>query len=208
MSVLSRHGRFLAALALGAAVGAVSLPLGHPEAALLAVNGFFLCYLALMLRMTLQSSPATLKRRAEEDDEGIVLILALALGAVAVSLAAILQVLSTPGQGALTSLLSLTAVPFGWAMVQTLAGYRYAHLYYAGGATPGLTFPGTPEPGPWDFLYLAFGVGMTAQVSDVVVTGTPLRRLVLLHAVGAFFYNTVILALAVNAGLVLGGAGS
>jgi uncharacterized membrane protein len=208
MSVLSRHARFLAALTIGGALGLACVPLGHPRASLVAVNGFFLCYLALMLRMTLTSTPATLKRRAEDDDEGIVLILVLALAAVAVSLAAILQVLSTPGQGALTSLLSLTAVPLGWAVVQTLAGYRYAHLFYAGGATPGLSFPGTPDPGPWDFLYLAFGVGMTAQVSDVVVTSPSLRRLVMLHSVGAFFYNTVILALAVNAGLVLGGAES
>jgi len=206
MSMLSRHGRFLAALGVGAAIAAVSLPLGHPKASLLAVNGFFLCYLALMLRMTVQATPATLKRRAEEDDEGIVLILILAIAAVGISLSAILQVLATPGQGALTTVLSLAAVPLGWAMVHTLVAYRYAHLFYAAGSTPGLTFPATPKPGPWDFLYLAFGIGMTAQVPDVAVTVAPMRRVVMLHSVGAFFYNTVILALAVNAGLSLGAA--
>ena len=40
---------------------------------------------------------------------------------------------------------------------------------------------------------------MTAQVSDVVVERPGLRRLVLAHGVVSFFYNTVILALAVNA---------
>jgi uncharacterized membrane protein len=40
---------------------------------------------------------------------------------------------------------------------------------------------------------------MTAQVSDVVTTATPMRRMVLAHSVASFFYNTVILALAVNA---------
>ena len=30
-----------------------------------------------------------------------------------------------------------------------------------------------------------------------------MRKVVLVHAVGSFFYNTVILALAVNAGLAL-----
>ena len=44
---------------------------------------------------------------------------------------------------------------------------------------------------------------MTAQVSDVVVTTAAMRRAVLLHSLGSFFYNTVILALAVNAGLAL-----
>ena len=39
---------------------------------------------------------------------------------------------------------------------------------------------------------------MTAQVSDVEVRTTPLRRLTLMHGVVSFFYNTVLLALAVN----------
>lgn len=46
---------------------------------------------------------------------------------------------------------------------------------------------------------------MTAQVSDVQVTTMALRRLVTLHAVGSYFYNAVILALAVNAALSLAG---
>jgi uncharacterized membrane protein len=56
-----------------------------------------------------------------------------------------------------------------------------------------------------DFLYLSFGIGMTALASDVVVQGTSTRRRVILHSVGSFFYNTVILALAVNAAVTLGG---
>ena len=39
---------------------------------------------------------------------------------------------------------------------------------------------------------------MTAQTSDVDVTSTALRRTTLVHGVVSFFYNTVILALAVN----------
>jgi uncharacterized membrane protein len=53
----------------------------------------------------------------------------------------------------------------------------------------GLEFPDTNEPTGWDFLYYSFVVGMTAQVSDVQVLTTPIV---------SFFYNTVILALAVN----------
>jgi uncharacterized membrane protein len=41
-------------------------------------------------------------------------------------------------------------------------------------------------------------VGMTAQVSDVQVLTTPMRRVTLAHGVVSFFYNTVLLALAVN----------
>ena len=39
---------------------------------------------------------------------------------------------------------------------------------------------------------------MTAQVSDVQVLSTAMRRVTLLHGVVSFFNNTVLLALAVN----------
>jgi len=39
---------------------------------------------------------------------------------------------------------------------------------------------------------------MTAQVSDVQVLTTPMRRLTLAHGIASFFFNTVLLALAVN----------
>ncbi len=45
---------------------------------------------------------------------------------------------------------------------------------------------------------------MTAQVSDVQVVSTRIRTVTLLHGVVSFFFNTVILALAVN--VVLGSA--
>lgn len=39
---------------------------------------------------------------------------------------------------------------------------------------------------------------MTAQVADTDITSADLRRVVLAHAVAAFFYNAVLIALAVN----------
>ncbi|MBL9056605.1 MAG: DUF1345 domain-containing protein, partial [Rhodobacteraceae bacterium] len=89
------------------------------------------------------------------------------------------------------------------AMVHTLASFRYAHLHYAPDESCQLDFPGQEPPNLWDFLYFGFTIGMTAQTSDVVVATARMRRVVLLHAVAAFFYNTVILALAVNAALAL-----
>ena len=66
-----------------------------------------------------------------------------------------------------------------------------------------LDFPGQGDPGAWDFLYYSFVVGMTAQVSDVQVTTTVMRRATLLHGVVSFFFNTVFIAMAVNAGVAL-----
>lgn len=46
---------------------------------------------------------------------------------------------------------------------------------------------------------------MAAQVSDVIVCSTRMRRAVLIHSTASFFYNTVLLALAVNAALSFAG---
>ncbi len=62
-----------------------------------------------------------------------------------------------------------------------------------------LSFPGAQEPGVWEFLYYSFVVGMTAQVSDVQVLSTPMRRLTLLHGLISFVFNTALIAFAVNA---------
>ena len=45
---------------------------------------------------------------------------------------------------------------------------------------------------------------MAAQVSDVAVTTRPMRLAVLVHGVASFFYNTCILALAINAAVTVG----
>jgi len=82
---------------------------------------------------------------------------------------------------------------------------HYAHIYYdsAGhdsgdGVLGGLDFPGEREPDYWDFVYFAFVIGMTCQVSDVQVTARKLRHLVTAQGIIAFFYNTTVVALAVS----------
>lgn len=202
---MRRHVRFLVAFGFGTALwfAAQASPLDGAMQAVLAVNGFFVAYLAMMLQLTLISSADTLLRYAEVDDEGSVLILVLAVGALAVSLASIFSVLNRTSGTLLDSAFALAAAPLGWATLHVMASYRYAHLFYAS-KSEGLDFPGTAKPGAWDFLYFAFTIGMTAQVSDIVVTTAEMRKVVLLHSVGSFFYNTVILALAVNAALTVG----
>lgn len=207
-SVLWRHSRFFIALGFGAAIAlgalAIETSIAWQMQALLGVNGFFLTYLGLSARLARSTTPQDLKRQAKDDDEGIILIVMLAIGAVFVSLSSIVWVLRGHEASLWQSLSAFSAVPLGWGTIHTLAAFRYAHLYYSAGSGGGLAFPGTKEPGIWDFLYLSFGIGMTAQVSDVVVTGPGIRKMVLVHSIGAFFYNTVILAFAVNAAFSLG----
>jgi uncharacterized membrane protein len=68
----------------------------------------------------------------------------------------------------------------------------------------GFEFPGTGRPQGWDFLYFSTVIGMTAQTSDTSVTTAHMRRIVLAHSIVSFFFNTVIVAAAVNLAVSFG----
>jgi len=90
-----------------------------------------------------------------------------------------------------------------WLVTHVVFALRYAHEYYgrtlgAMKIDAGLEFPGDDAPDYWDFLYFAIVVGMTFQVSDVQITSRKLRRLVIVHGLLSFLFNTVIVALTVN----------
>ena len=200
-----RHTRFLAALLFGGLMwtGSHVLAVDQVMRALIGVNAFFLCYLCLIMAMVRRSTPTQMRRHSEQDDEGAALILLLALVAVVISLSSIFLVLNRSAIGLIEAVFALSAAPLGWATLHVLAAFRYAHLYFAPDPDGGLAFPGTPKPEIWDFLYFSFVVGMTAQTADVSITTTSMRRVVLLHSIGSFFFNTVILAMAVNAAIAL-----
>lgn len=204
------HGRFYAAALAGLATWLAAWALRWPSPELAGGDVFFLAYLALMTRLALRITPDGLRRRAAVEDEGTPLIIVLASAAIILSLIAIFSLLRRAGQPDAAELsVAIASVPLGWLMLHTILAFHYAHLFYGasevdgGGATGGLGFPGLGEPGAWDFLYFSFVVGMTAQVSDVSVTTAGMRRLVLFHGVLSFFYNTVLLALAVNVAVTL-----
>jgi uncharacterized membrane protein len=209
MRTLRRHMRLIVALVLGGVIWSLSSlsPFDPVMRALIAVNGFFVAYLGLMLRLTVQSDASDLRRHAEANDEGSALILILAIAAVVISMSAIFLVLNRTTDALGEAVFALASAPLGWTLMQVLLAYRYAHMFYSPDPDAGLTFPDPKSsPGPVDFLYFSFTIGMTAQVSDVEVTTTAMRKVVLWHSVGSYFFNTVILALAVNAGLALTGS--
>jgi uncharacterized membrane protein len=157
------------------------------------------------LGMARRATPSEMRARAAVRDEGIILIVLMTLAAIGLSTFSIFALLNEPGRPDARFLaLAVFSVPLGWTTLHTVMAFHYAHLFY--GEHPsdrstdagGLAFPSTEEPGAWDFLYYAFVVGMTAQVSDVQVLSTAMRRATLAHGVVSFFYKTVILALAVN----------
>lgn len=200
------HGRFYIAAFGGLALWLVAWMLHWPMPPLIGGDAFFVIYLALMLRFAAQITPDGLRRRAGVEDEGMPLIALLAVGAVVLSVVSIFALLAgDPDPWELS--LAVASVPLGWLTLHTIAAFHYSHLFYAPddtemhGQDAGaacLDFPGTEEPGAWDFLYFSFVIGMTAQVSDVTTQAGGIRRLVLAHSIVSFFYNTVLLALAVN----------
>ncbi len=96
----------------------------------------------------------------------------------------------------LTSVAALTVV-LSWAVVHSVFALRYAHEYYTE-PVGGIDFKNPAPPDYQDFIYVAFTVGMTFQVSDTDVQARTIRRSVIRHALLAYLFGAVILALTVN----------
>jgi uncharacterized membrane protein len=165
-----------------------------------------LTLLALVWNVILRAGPAETRHRASSDDPGRTAVFVLAVVASLVSLFASVFVLRRARDLPLSpmwTVLGLLAVVLSWGLTHSLYALRYAHLFYRRGNPGGLQFPGTPEPRDVDFAYFAFTLGMCFQTSDVVVDCTRVRRVVLVHTLLAFLYNTMILALALNLAFAL-----
>jgi uncharacterized membrane protein len=212
---IQRYRRILSArprLWLSAAVGLLLyalLPAPLAQAgsrALLAWNAGALFYLALALHMLLQSDTAAMQRRAQQQSEGRVAMLAMVVvAAVAVLLAVASQLIvvkSLPGSAKAPHLaLAALTVLTSWLFTQTLLALNYAHDFYTAralGQPDPLTFPGTIEPSYGDFFYFACVIGTSGQTADVTFNGAALRPVGTLHCILAFFFNTTVLALTVN----------
>ncbi|NBO21202.1 MAG: DUF1345 domain-containing protein [Rhodobacteraceae bacterium] len=145
-----------------------------------------------------------LRARARRDDAGRQLILVLTIAAlVAVVLALGLVLGARADVHRVDAAVVIGTLALAWAFMNLVYALHYAHLYYSTPGKPVLTFPGGADPVWSDFCYFSFVLGMTFQVSDVVINTRTLRRVSLVHAMVAFVFNIGILALTIN---VLAGA--
>ncbi len=206
---LHHHRRFYIAVALGFMVWVASAEYSMSVRILIAGDAFFASYVAAIATLLSRSNHAAFRDQVSGGDEGLAVIALTTVGAVALSLGSIFALLNyDDGTSALRFALSIASIPLGWIVLHTVSAFHYAHVYYSADTdiqdgSRALRFPGTDEPRAWDFLYYAFVIGMTAQVSDVSILTSRMRRLTLLHAVTSFFFNTVIVAVAVNTVVVL-----
>jgi uncharacterized membrane protein len=206
-AAFSRHFRFYIALVCGLAVWGLCSTFDIQAAPLVSGNVFYLVFLGLCVPLVRQKS-SDLKERARSEDEGIAVVVLVILATMGFFCTAVFMALSAK-HAVLPLILAMTGAPLGWFVLHTVMAFHYADLYYFedrdGREGADLQFPGGDDPGPWDFLYFSFVVGMTGQVSDVQITQCGMRRTVLFHSVVSFFINTVFLAMAVNAAVSLAG---
>jgi uncharacterized membrane protein len=204
---LPRPRLLIAALVGIVAAAAAPHPLGAPLRAVVGWDFAASTYLILVLIMAARADAASMRRRAAGEDLARWAFLALMAGAAFFSMFAILGPVheaKTTAGGITVGLVLLGGftILLSWLSAHTAFAIHYAHEFYAkrGPARPpGLIFPGKAEaPDYWDFLYFSFVIGMTCQVSDVQVATKPWRRLVLIHGVVSFLFNTVVLALSIN----------
>jgi uncharacterized membrane protein len=165
-------------------------------------------YLALAFRVMLTCRGNVIRARAARQDDSRVVILVIILLAIIMSLAAITGLLAEakeiPHQSRMLQLgLAAVTIILAWTVTQVVFTLHYAHEFYRPSAgdrafTEGLNFPADNNPDYWDFLYFATSIGAASQTSDVSIRTKPLRRLVTLHAIISFFFNTAVLALTIN----------
>ncbi len=173
---------------------------------------FFAVYLALAFLRLRRLTPSYLKQRADVADAPAFVILGVTVLAIVAAIGSLFLALNREQQAGVAELaLAVAAVVLGWLTIHTMAAMHYAHVYWRpsraseNGRRGGLDFPGTADPCGHDFLYFSLVIGMTAQTSDVVITSTAMRKLNLLHATISYFFNTVLIAAAVNAAVSLAG---
>ncbi|WP_442583469.1 DUF1345 domain-containing protein [Mesorhizobium sp. ASY16-5R] len=204
----NRRASFYYALAAGAAVLVVLLIVAPAYAVATAANAFFAVYLVLSAIKLRYLSAGYLHKHAARVDVPEWTIFVVTLFAVAVTVVSLFRLINVVNHPTVPQLaLALASVALGWVTVHTMAAFHYAHIYWSpphirsDGSAPrqgGLEFPQTPEPGGYEFVYFAFVIGMTAQTSDVAITSTEMRKLSIVHGVVSFFFNTVLVAAAVN----------
>lgn len=215
---LHRHMQFAVSACVGVLALAIALVLRAPLVYSIGANAFFAAYTVLVVAQMPLLTGRYLSKNARATDQPVLVIFAVTLIVVAVAIVSLFQLINRGGGPHPIELtFALLSIPLGWFTIHAMTALHYAHVYWmddeetnsgskAKQKKPvgGLVFPGKEQPDGWDFLYFSTTVGMTSQTSDTAVSTTQMRRIVLLHSIVSFFFNTVIVAAAVNLAVSLG----
>ncbi len=146
------------------------------------------------------------RRLATREDDSRTASSLIVLAGSAVSLAGVIYALTQVNalqksgqatEATVLTVLGLLSVALSWLTIQSIYTFRYARLYFQA-PEGGIQFDGDETPDYRDFLYLAVTIGMTFQVSDTNLSKKDVRRSLTGHALIAYVYNTVLVALTIN----------
>ena len=201
---LDQRQRLLIAAPLGAVAATVVAFVGPWQLSVLAgwdvaaafVVGSVWTFIAAL------DAPSTQRVATREDDSRALVDLIVVVASL-ISLVGVVVGLAhaRSHSGAVSGVLTGVAVFtvfLSWFTVHTLFVLRYAHLYYREPAG-GIDFADQDvAPDYMDFVYVAFTVGMTFQVSDTGIADRAIRRAVIRHAMLSYLFGTVIVGVAIN----------
>lgn len=151
----------------------------------------------VLQRATAKDLPALAARHDQR--ASFVLVAGLVLDFAALGL--VILFLTTRTMDGVDVGLAALSILGAWVLLNMLFAIHYAHVSFSCECRgdPQFAFPGAGPRAFSDFIYVAFVIGMTFQVSDVAIVDGGMRRLVIAHSVLAFLFNVFVLALAVNA---------
>lgn len=210
MTAFRRHVRFFIALILGLTAVLAARALRLPAPLLVGGDVFYLTFIILVMTMIANMPVRDFKKRARSEDEGMAIVIVMIVVTMLFFVTAVFEALNKAhGVQWVPLVLAGVGAPMGWFALHAAMAFHYADLHYfddpqtSADDEGDLIFPGRGEPCPWDFLYFSFVIGMTCQVSDVQVKTTVMRRAVLWHGLVSFFFNTVFIAMTVNAAVAM-----
>jgi uncharacterized membrane protein len=212
---MQRHMQFAVSAGIGAAALVLALILRTPLAYSIGANAFFAAYVILVVASMPQLTGRYLSKNARKTDLPVLVIFAVTLIVVVVAVISLFLLINQKDGHPVELAFALLSIPLGWFTIHAMAALHYAHVYWMDGDTVdaetkkktpvgGLLFPGDKRPEGWDFLYFSTVIGMTAQTADTNISTTHMRCVVLVHSILSFFFNTVIVAAAVNLAVSLG----
>jgi len=195
--------RVLIAGAIGlVAASVLAFFVSWPYAAIGGWDTVAIVFLVSIWPLIWRADGAMTQHLAMQEDETRTVVLLLLVSASLVSLLTVGFALNLAGrQDAAWRIfligVAVVTVMLSWVVVNTLFTLRYADLHYR--FPPGIDFGDSDEqPSFRDFAYVAFTIGMTYQVSDTALRRSPIRRIVLLHALLSYLFGVVIVAASIS----------
>jgi uncharacterized membrane protein len=197
------YKRLIIVAVIGIIVGSIVVFLGWGKYALLAGwDATLLVYLLWVWVSVLTLDGKSTKDHAVREDPARAVSDVLLVIASVASLGGVLILVLDASQASgiekvLDITIGLVSIAFSWFLVHTTFALKYARLYY-GNSQKEVEFNEKSLPAYSNFIYLAFTVGMTFQVSDTDIQTKVMRNTILRQAMLSFVFSTVIIATTIN----------